>query len=98
MVVPQEECVFGASLALRLSLGGGDPARRLCLLAATLVASSTSSQVDVFCFVLCDSSDRLAKALTKGELVLAICLEHGQACGAACNDVRDLIIGCIHAG
>ena len=76
-----------------------DPARRLGLLAATLVASSTSSQLDVFCFVLCDSSDRMSKALIrKGELVLAICLEHGLACDVTCNDVRDLIVDCIHAG
>ena len=65
---PPDECVFGASPALRQALRDR-PARRLGSLAAILAASSTPSQLNAFCLVLFDSSDPLSKALAKkGEL------------------------------
>ena len=64
-----------------------------------LAASSTPSQLNAFCLVLFDSSDRLSEALARNvELVLAICLKHGPAYDVASNDVRDLILGWIQAG
>ena len=66
---PKDECVFGASPALSQTLRGR-PTRRLGSIAATLAFSSTPSQVNAFCLVLSDSSDRMSKALAqKGELV-----------------------------
>ena len=97
-VHPREECVFGASTALRQALRDR-PARRLGSLAATLAASSTPSQLNVFYLVLCDSSDGLSKALVrKGELVPTICLKRGPAYDVARNDVRGLVLRWKQAG
>ena len=50
-----DECVFGASSALRQALRGR-PARRVGSLAATLATSSTPSQLNALCLVPFDSS------------------------------------------
>ena len=87
-----DECVFG------------DPQRfaRLCVAALfdSLVrlwlpfqASNTPSQLNVFCLVLLDSSDRLSKALaSKGEMVLGSCRKHGSAPDLTRHDLRHLIL------
>ena len=94
---PPDECVFGASPPIRQALHGR-PARRLGSLAATLAASSTLLQLNAFCLVLFDSSDRLSMAFArKGEVVLVICLKCGPTCDVARNDVRNLVLGWIQA-
>ena len=94
--VAPDECVFGASPALRQALRDR-PARRLGSLEATL-ASSTPSKLNAFCLVLFASSDPLSKALAqKGGLVLETCLKPGPAHDVARKNVRDLVLGWIQA-
>ena len=59
-----DECVFGASPALRQTLRRR-PTRRLGSIAATLAASNTPSQSNAFSLELFDSSGPLAKALAR---------------------------------
>ena len=94
---PPDECVFGASPALRQLLRGR-PTRFLGSIEANLAASSTPSQVNAFCLVLFDSFGRMSKALArKHELVLGICVKHGLAYDLMRNDLRDLILAWIQA-
>ena len=73
----------------------GRPARRLGSVAATPATSTTPSQLNAFCHVLFDSSDRLSKALArKSELLLGI----SDPMTWSGNDLRDMILGWIQAG